>query len=385
MSSSPALKTVLGQPSWTISNRDVKLSVTRAGGHMAPVVFDRQGRKIAPYSVAPWHSEKPMPGMPAVLRALRGDFFCMPFGGNAAPYEGEQYPVHGETANRNWQLVNLKKQGDNTDLTLRLRTRIRPGQVDKLLRIVEGQNVVYCRHRIELESGLMSFAHHAMLKFPKTPKSGLVSTSRQVHGQVFPEPVELPENRGYSILKPGAKFDELARVPTITGEVADISAYPDRRGFEDIAQILNDPASDFAWSAVSFPAERYVWFTLKDPRVLTGTVFWISNGGRHYPPWSGRHVGVLGVEEATTYFISGLKESAQANPFTKIGVKTAFQFAAGRPLNVSLISGIALTPRGFDRVATVEPRGTGIRLTAESGKRVDVPVDLEFITEAATS
>jgi hypothetical protein len=231
----------------------------------------------------------------------------------------------------------------------------------------------------------MSFAHHAMIKFPDEPKSGLVSTSRQIYGQVFPEPVELPENRGYSILKPGAKFDDLARVPMITGDMADLTAYPDRRGFEDIVQILNDPAADLAWSAVSFPGERYAWFTLKDPRVLTGTVFWNSNGGRHYPPWNGRHVNVLGIEEATTYFIYGLKESVEPNPFTKLGVKTAFPFKPGQPLNVNLISGIALTPRGFDRIEQIEPRGDGVRLTSASGKHVDVPVDLKFLYETATA
>ena len=278
----------------------------------------------------------------------------------------------------------FRRRGDEVDLRLRLRTQIRPGQVDRLLRLVDGQNNVYCQHVVDL-SGPMSFAHHAMIKFPATPKSGLVRTSPQIFGQVFPEPVELPENRGYSILKPGATFDSLARVPTITGELADLTAFPDRFGYEDVVQILNDPSANMAWSAVSFPAQQFVWFTLKDPRVLTGTVFWSSNGGRHYPPWNGRHVGVLGIEEATTYFIYGLKESVAPNPFTKLGVKTAIQIKTGQPLSVNVISGIALTPRGFDRVEQIEPRGNGVRLTSASGKHVDTPVNLEFMYGPGTA
>jgi len=345
---------------------------------MAPVVFDCRGRKIAPYSVAPWHNEKPLRQILPLLQALRGDFFCMPFGANATPFRGEQHQVHGETANNKWTFVKFERTAASVELHLRMRTSVRPGRVDKLIRLVDGHNVVYCRNRIELNSGPMSFAYHAMIKFPEAPRSGLISTSPMIYGQVFPEPAELPENRGYSILKPGATFDQLSRVPTITGDFADISTYPDRRGYEDIAQILNDPKSTLAWSAVSFPKNQYVWFTLKDPRVLTGTVFWFSNGGRHYPPWNGRHTCVLGVEEATSYFY-GLKESAQPNPFTKLGVRTAFDFEVGRPLDVGVISGIAITPRGFDRVRSIDPNAKGIRLTADSGKKVDVPVDLEFL------
>jgi hypothetical protein len=381
MNRRPPLKVVLGQPSWTIASRDVRLSVTRAGGHIGPIVFDRGGRKIRPYSIAPWHNERLARNLPQVIRALRGDFFCMPFGGNASSLHGEQYPVHGETANRNWRLTGFERRGDKIELRLRMRTQIRAGQVDRLIRLVDGQNNVYCQHLIDI-SGPMNFAHHAMIKFPAIQKSGLVSTSPHIFGQVFPEPVERPENRGYSILKPGATFDSLTRVPTTTGDLADLTAFPDRLGYEDVAQILNDPTAELAWSAVSFPAQQFVWFTLKDPRVLTGTVFWISNGGRHYPPWNGRHVGVLGIEEATSYFFYGLKESVMPNPFNKRGVKTAFEFQAGRPLSVNVISGIALTPRGFDRVENIEPRGSGVRLTAASGKHVEVPVSLEFLNSS---
>jgi hypothetical protein len=57
----------------------------------------------------------------------------------------------------------------------------------------------------------MNLGHHAMLKFPDQPGSGVVSTSRFVFGQVYTKPVELPENRGYSILKPGAEFNSIHR------------------------------------------------------------------------------------------------------------------------------------------------------------------------------
>ena len=308
--SSPAKKqVVLGQPAWRLVSSDVEAFVTELGGHLGPVTFDRRGRKIRPYSVAPWAEEKVDASLPPILRVLRGDFFCLPFGGNSTLYHGEQHPVHGETANGRWRFESLETNQGRTCLHLSLQTRIRPGRVDKRISLVAGQNVVYCRHEISGMRGPMNLGHHAMLKFPDASGSGALSTSSFVYGQVFPEPVERPENRGYSFLKPGAKFKSLAAVLTITGQTTDLSRYPARRGLEDIAMIVSDVKEPFAWTAVTFLEEGYVWFALKDPRVLRETVFWFSNGGRHYPPWNGRHINVLGLEEVCSNFHPGLAES----------------------------------------------------------------------------
>ena len=104
-----------------------------------------------------------------------------------------------------------------------------------------------------------------------------------MRSEVFPEPVERPENRGYSILKPGAEFDSLERVQTITGQRTDLSRYPARRGFEDLVMLVSDHRAPFAWTAVTFPRQRYVWFALKDPR---GFAQFIAQLGEHDPQGS---------------------------------------------------------------------------------------------------
>ena len=76
--------------------------------------------------------------------------------------------------------------------------------------------------------------------------------------------------------------------------------------------VVSDAALPLAWTAVAFPRERFVWFALKDPKVLGGTVLWMSNRGRHYPPWSSRHLNVMGLEEVTANFHLGLAASAAA-------------------------------------------------------------------------
>jgi len=379
---STALRLVLGQPSWRLASTDVEVFVTQLGGHLGPVVFDRLGRRIQPLAVAPWAEEELPSDVPPILRVLRGDFLCLPFGGNAKPFGGERHPVHGETANATWAFESLDREDPATTLHLSLKTRIRRGQVDKFITLVDGHQAVYTRHRISGMKGPMCLGHHAMLRFPDRPGSGSVSTSPFVVGRVLPEPTERPEQRGYSLLKPGAGFTTLQEVPTITGEKCDLSRYPARRGFEDIAMLVSDTEVPFAWTAVSFPRERYVWLALKDPRVLRSTVFWFSNGGRHYPPWSGRHVNVMGLEEVTSYFHYGLTESAHMNELCERGYPTSVMLHPDRPLVVNSIMAVAGTPLGFDRVAAVETNlesAGGILVRSVSGKMIEVPLNLDFL------
>ena len=372
------LKRVLGQPSWRLTSKRVEAFVTQTGGHLGPVTFDRRRRKIAPLSVAPWATEKLPPGTPPIIQVLRGDFFCMPFGGNATKFRGEKHPVHGEVANAKWTLRSINAQDCGVEAHFSLATRVRSGNVEKLIGVPHDHDAVYQRHIVSGMAGPMNFGHHAMLKFPDEDGAGIITTSRFVHGQVFPEPVENPANRGYSILKPGAKFNTLERVPTITGEMTDLSRYPARRGFEDIVLLTADDSLPFAWTAVTFPKQRFAWFALKNPRVLRSTVFWISNGGRHFAPWSGRHINVMGLEEVTANFHRGLAESAAPNDLSRRGIATHVKLDPKKPLVVNYIFGVVAIPAGFEKVTTIESAGRGI--VVSSGKKsVRAPVDLSFL------
>ncbi len=367
------MKTILGQPSWRLASATVEAYVTERGGHLGPVTFDRRGRKLRPYSVAPWAEERLAASQPPVIRVLRGDFFCMPFGGNETPFRKEQHPTHGETANAKWKLESL---GDQC-LHLSLQTHIRRGRVDKRIMLRDGHNAVYCQHVISGMRGPMNLGHHAMLNFQT---EGTVSTSGFVHGQVVPGVFEKLEERGYQSLQPGGVFDSLEKVPMIGGGVADLSRYPARRGYEDLVMLVGNAVSPFAWTAVTFPKQRYAWFALKDSRVLRHTIFWMSNGGRYYPPWNGRHVNVMGLEDVTAYFHFGLSESARNNPLIAKGYPTCLQLDPKRDTLINYIMAVAAIPAGFEKVVAIEAADQrSITLSAGSGKRVKVPVDVGFL------
>ena len=371
---------VLGQPSWCVRSTGVEAFVTELGGHLAPVVFDRQRRRIQPYALPPWWSEKlPADTLP-LIRVLRGDFFCLPFGANAEPFRGERHQVHGGTANRKWKFEAIERVAGKTTLHLSLKTTIRRGRVDKHITLVDGHNAVYCQHVISGMSGPMDLGHHAILKFPERPGSGILTHSPAKFGMVSVQPLEYPETFGYSMLKPGAKFSSLSRVPTMTGGWADLTRYPARRGFEDLVLLATRQIEPFAWVAVTFPEERYVWFALKDPQVLRQTALWHSNGGRHYAPWNGRHLNVLGIEDLTGFFHYGLAPSARRNCLNELGEQTCFELKPDKPLKVNYIMAVAEIPRGYDCTRRIEAGRDGVlALVSAGGKSVRVPLRHDFL------
>jgi hypothetical protein len=371
---------VYGQPSWRFASDQVEAAITRQGGHLAPIRFHLPHGVVEPYSVAPWAEEKPAGKIPQRLRRLRGDFFCAPFGGSESLYRGEKHPPHGETANSTWKLESLEKSKTVTELHLSLNTKVRRGRVDKTIRLRRGETALYCRHVISGMSGKMNFGHHATLKFPDAAGSGLIDTSPISFAQVLPVAFEKPEEGGYSSLKTGATFSSLDKVPALDGTIADLSRYPARRGFEDLVMVVHEAALDFAWTAVTFPKQRYVWFALKDPRVLRSTVLWISNGGRHYAPWCGRHVNVMGLEDVTAYFHLGLVESARPNPVSQRGIATHLMLKAGSPLAVNYIMAVAAIPEKWGRVKSITREPEGVTLHPDKGNAVKVPLDPGFLS-----
>ncbi|MDR3708564.1 MAG: hypothetical protein P4L33_09695 [Capsulimonadaceae bacterium] len=374
-----APQVVAGQPSWKFQSDLVEAYVTRTAGMLAPVTFRLGERTVQPYSIAPWAEEPRDPANPVMINTLRGDFFCAPFGGNDEPYDGVQYPAHGETANLDWTLDELSVTSAGSVIRLSLDGQARKAHFEKRLELRTGQTVVYSRNKISGASGPMDYGHHATLKFPGTPGCARISTSPFVYGQVCAKPFELAELGGYQSLRQAAEFTSLERVPMISGEFADLTTYPARLGFEDLLTMINEQGSEFAWSAAAVASHGYCWFALKDPAVLRDTILWLSNRGRHYAPWSSRHVSVLGIEETTSNFHFGIADSANPNPLTEKGFVTSVNLDPEKPLVVNYIQGVAAIGPDFDRVAKIERIDGGVKLTADSGASVTTAVDVDFL------
>ena len=378
------METIDAQPSWILESPQVRLAVTKVGGQMAPVTFLRDsGKPVQPYHVSPWQNEG-LKDLPApVLTALRGDWFCLPFGGNGDAFRHEKHPPHGEVAGAEWTYVDTKHDGGRHTLVLAFEPQARKGKIVKELSLVEGHNAVYSRHIVTGFSGPAPCGHHATLAMPDEPGVFRVSTSPIEFGMTNPSRFSDPAKREYQALAIAAPFTDLAHVSLLekgTGD-ADLTRLPARQGYADLVQVVNKQDAT-AWTCATRTDEGWLWYALKDPKVLRSTLFWIENRGRHGSPWNGRN-NCLGLEDVTSFFADGLAASAGANLLTRRGVPTAIEFTADKPTEIRYIQGVTRVPEGFGKVVAAEYAPGSVTFVAEGGERVTVPVRHEFLSGAA--
>lgn len=380
----PNTRTIHSQPSFVVSTPQVELAVTELGGHMAPVTFFRSSAKpVRPYHVSPWQDEKPSVMPAPVLNALRGDFFCMPFGGNSDSLAGEKHPPHGEIVGEKWKYVSTTKSADVTTLTMSIETRVRRGEVTKELSLVADQNVVYSKQIINGFTGNVPLGHHATLAMPDKEGSVRLASSAFRLGMTYPGIFSDPKQREYQSLLPGARWTTLAKVPVAwKGDPdADLTRLPARQGHADLVQVVNEPwekTNGPAWMTATFTDAGYLWFSLKDADVLNSTVFWIENRGRHGHPWNGRN-NCLGLEDVTSFFADGLKASTSDNILNKEGVATSVKLEGTKPTIVYYIQGVVKIPDGFEMVKSLEFALGEVTFVSTTGKRVTTKVRHAFL------
>lgn len=377
------MTTIHGAPSFQLSSDWVDLSVTQTAGMLAPVTFHLDGTECSPYALAPWEPDQIDTSLPPLLKYLRGDFFCLPFGPQD---DGEP---HGDTANGDWSLV------EKTDKSLHL--AIEPGdtggRIEKLFSLRDGEAAIYCEHRISGVEGRFSYGTHPVLDLSNLAEGqGRVTTSPFRWGSVNPGLFSDPANHEFQILVPGATFTELSSVPMAsraptsaenveTAGSADLTRYPSRQGFEDLIMLVNEAASEsqpFAWTACVF--DRYLWFSLKNPADFPSTLFWMSNGGRKSAPWNGTHLARLGMEEVCSHFADNVTSSRQ-DKLSSQNVPTTRAFSVDETVSLRIVQAAAAVPDDFGAVASIAPRGEGgVTITGENGTTVEVFIDWGFVS-----
>jgi hypothetical protein len=355
---------VHGENSFHLITPELDLSVTIRAGHKAPVVFHLPGRDVSPYALAPWLPHE-FPDMPPLLSVLRGDFLCLPFGGQ------QNGPPHGDPANAEWSLVS---QNERT-ITLRQHASDSGASIEKTLSTRPGHHAIYAEHRISNLDGAYNYGTHPILDL--TAIAGRISVSPFRYASTFPGYFSDPANGETQALKPGAEFTDLTSVPLAAGGTTDLTHYPARLGNDDLVMMVNAPATPeqpFAWSAAVL--DGYVWFALKNPADFPATLFWMSNGGRPGPPWNSRHTGRIGIEEVCSYFSHGVDESRKASP----GYPTTRHFKPDETVSLRMIHAVAPVAENFGKVVSICPVAeNSVAITGESGEEIIVPVEWGFV------
>jgi hypothetical protein len=307
----------------------------------------------------------------------------MPFGAENR-YKGETHTVHGEPATAEWSFEKLDESeaGGETvrSLELSMQTSERPGKITKRLHLKGRQNVIYVQHVLEGYSGPTTLGHHATLRGGEAEDAIRVSTSPYRLAMTAPKAADYTNGGEYYALAELGEFEDLEAAPTVWSKhpTTDISRFPKRRGFVDIAAVYKGPSGEPAWTTAQFVEEGWMWFSIKDPRMLPATVFWMENFGRHQAPWDGRN-SCLGLEDVCGYFAQGLTESVEDNPVSLRGIPTFVNLAPDKPTMVNYIQGAVPVPDGFDGVEHVVFDAGTVRFVSHAGVTVEAAVDTGFL------
>ena len=114
-------------------------------------------------------------------------------------------------------------------------------------------------------------------------------------------PVESDPARGRSALSYPQEIGPDRRATTRDGASIDITSLPFADRHEDHIVLAESSQSELGWLALRQRDSDWMFLSLKNAHQHPFTNLWFSNGGRDYAPWSGRHVGVIGIEEGRTY------------------------------------------------------------------------------------
>jgi hypothetical protein len=334
-------------------------------------VFQLGAREVSPYSLSPWKPDEVDSELPALLKVLRGDFFCLPFGPQ------DDGPPHGTSASNEWSAV----EAANDRLVLGMDCADSGAKLEKEISLRSGETAIYYEFRISGLDGDWSYGNHPILDFSSVSNGeGFLSVSPFRWASVYPGVFSDPEKKEYQALKAGAQFSDLCEVPLANGGVADVGRYPTRRGFEDLVMMVNEPTTEaqpFAWSAAVL--DGYVWFSLKDQADFPATLFWLSNGGRHDGPWNGHHLGRVGIEEVCSQFCDSVSDS-RVSGLKAGGIPTTRAFDAAETTRLRVIQAVTEVPAGFGRVVSICPDGlSGVVITSEAGLCVNFAIDWTYV------
>ena len=359
-----------GEPSFHLAAPELDLHVTARGGHLAPVIFHLPGRDVSPYALAPWEPAE-FPDVPPLLAVLRGDFLCLPFGGQI---DG---PPHGEPANGDWTLLTADARALHLGIDA-------GGHFEKILSTHAGQHAVFCEHRISNLDGNFNYGNHPILDLSGLPEhTGRVTVSPFRWASVFPGAFSNPAAGESQALAEGSRFNDLREVQLAAGGTTDLTKYPARPGNDDLVMMINaaaTPEQPFAWSAAVL--DGYVWFSLKNPADFPATMLWLSNGGRTAPPWNGRHLGRIGIEEVCSYFANGVDLSRQ-NLLAAEGIPTTRHFKFGETVSLKTIQAVAAVQSDFGAISKILPAGDdALTLISESNASVTVPLSWKFLLQS---
>lgn len=307
--------------------------VQALGGMLGPVEFHLDAsRRLQVMHVAPWAGTAEAGELPGVLRRLRGEWPCVPFGRTDAPTDlpsgwqvmsaDDDWP-HGYGANHDWRCEFADAQ--RVDLAIDYPAASPIERLERRIEAVSGMAaidvalVVHPRRTVQLPMGLHP-------TFRVSEPTGRVRIELGPHDGILAYPSR--STGGQSYLLPDRRSERLDAMQG-EGGLLDLSHLPLQTDAEELLQVRalkagpsgaplrlcyldHNAAIDLTWEASHFP----------------DLMLWVSNRGRPHFPWQGRHVA-LGAEPVNSLFDLG--RVARAPEGHPLADRRGIVLEAGRP------------------------------------------------------
>lgn len=324
------------------------LTVQRLGAMLAPARFDLpDGRSMQPMHIPPWANENLPPNLPPILRGLRGEWPCVPFGAdepkNLAPdwqaSMGQQSPLpqnappHGESSNCVWDWLNA----DDKYLALHLNYPDDHPIAWVEREIIPDPNApaIECVLRVMPRADCrLPIGFHPTFALPTMSGAARINTSKANHIRSYPGSLE----PGTEIFAPNAIFDHLTNAPAHSGGQVDASRLPFEVPGEDLLQLVG---VEEGYAALDNHEAGYRATLTWNAEHFPSLLIWYSNRGRQHAPWNGRHTA-LGLEPVCSAFDLGAGIASTDNPIACQGTPTSHSFLAGKVFETRYR--IAVTP-----------------------------------------
>lgn len=312
-------------------------TVVRAGAMCAPAEFVLpDGRRVQPFAIAEWQDDgsKDFRDLPPLLKRLRGDWACVPFG---MPHTRVDLPTewaprataglatgnwfHGPGANENWTVTET---GEGS-VTLMLDYPI-DHPISRVKRRIHGDpsgaRIHFDLEVLPRESCRLPVGVHPVMRLPE--EIGAAKLVVEGANGVFTYPVDAEPN--VSQLSNGIRFDALDRARWADNSELDLSRHPLPRQTEEIVLV----AGVTGRAHLEYESEGWRVSVIWDPAAFGACNLWISNGGRGFYPWNHRFRG-LGIEPVSAPFDLGVDVAISGGgPLTRAGIPLAVSFVEGQ-------------------------------------------------------
>jgi len=308
---------------------------------LGPAWFNLGDKVVQPFAVAPWadDSGSEHQRLPGILRRLRGEWVCVPFGIERSisdlpedwrPRSNDTVCAdsepHGRSSNAEWQLRDL---ADNRiELILEypsphpvkmLRRSIRASMLRPLLEL---SLHIEARMECELPIGL-----HPTFRLPTTPRRATLDLGPGAQGWTPPVPLEPHIAR----FRSDTRQIPLDRIPLLAEGVEDITRLPLPYAAEEAVLVTGHSGR----AILTNVDEGYTVTLSWDPATFPACQLWLSNQGRENYPWNGRFLAV-GIEPICAAFDLGSTVSRNRyHPLWRAGISTAATVTPSTVFNTS--------------------------------------------------